>query len=156
MTTYGTLERVIEKMQRTYHEKVANRQKTFQYPEELLKHFNDCDSVDSHNSSLMDPISLEETRNTTRWPVRVFMFLLDTTEANCQLATENIYDHPACFQQEFRRLIPEALIKNNYIHQDKYPRHYQRGRQFLNDNELVQLQKYRTFKKITIFTLKMD
>ena len=103
MTTYGTLERVIEKMQRTYHEKVANRQKTFLYPEELLKHFNDCDSVDSHNSSLMDPISLEETRNTTRWPVRVFMFLLDTTEANCQLATENIYDHPACFQQEFRR-----------------------------------------------------
>ena len=82
MTTHGTLEQVFENNKRTHHEKLSKRQATFQHTELVLKHFNHNDSVDAHNSSRMDPISLEDISKTIRWPVRVFTFLLDITEVN--------------------------------------------------------------------------
>ena len=141
ITAYGTLERVGEKKKITYHEKGSKRQKKFQYLEVVFKHFNYRDSVDAHNSSRMEQISLEETWKATRWPVRVFTFLLAITEVNYGLAMENIYYHPACLQQEFKKLIPEGLIKDNHIHQEKFTGCIQRWKQFMNEHYLVPLPK---------------
>ena len=79
MSTYGTSQRMgDEQKQYTSTAGVV----TFKYPEVVANHFQFRDAVDGHNSARMDPIALEETWKTMRWPLRVFQFLLAITEVN--------------------------------------------------------------------------
>jgi len=83
MSTFGTLQRVGEGKKRLYMD--SNRQKVtkyIDYPEPIANHFNYRDAVDSNNRDRMSPIALEETWKTTRWPCRVFQFLLAVSEVN--------------------------------------------------------------------------
>eukprot|EP00977_Amphora_coffeiformis_P000513 scaffold130_cov151-Amphora_coffeaeformis.AAC.2 len=118
MSTYGTNERVGKVRMRLTPEKIE-----FKYPEVVYNHYQYRDAVDSHNSSRMYPIALEETWKTNRWESRVFAFLLAITEVNCRLAHTNIYGADPISQQDFRRQFAKALIYNPYqTSQEGYPR----------------------------------
>ncbi len=66
----------------------------------------------------MSPIALEETWKTTRWPSRVFQFLLAITEVNCQLAESNLYGRKQSSQQSLGKRFPYKLINNKYINDE--------------------------------------
>jgi Transposase IS4 len=115
MSTYGTMERVGDTKSRNFAVDGHKKSKTFKYPEVVRNHFLYRDAVDAHNSSRMDPISLEETWKTQRWACRVFQFLLAITEVNCRLALEKLFNGDKNSQQGFRKMFAKALIFNSYI-----------------------------------------
>ena len=83
MSTYGTLERKGIEKKRHWMEGGTKHVTTFCYPEVVHNHYAFRDMIDNHNSQRMHPISLEETWMTTRWPNRVFCFLLAVSVGKC-------------------------------------------------------------------------
>ena len=66
MSSYGTLEKVGEEKSRKYIQDNASVEKKIKYPELIYNHFSYRDAVDSHNSSRIFPIAMEETWKTTK------------------------------------------------------------------------------------------
>ena len=81
----------------------------------VYNHFACRDVIDAHNALRMYPIALKETWKTSRWPNRVFQFLLAITEINVLLMIEHVYDLPKVSQQEFCRMLAEQMIRNEYL-----------------------------------------
>jgi len=117
MSTYGTNTRVGEMKKRD----VENGQRlSFMYPEVVANHYWFRDAVDSNNARRMQPISIEETWATTRWPLRVFAYLLGTSVVNANLAYCNIEGiKPVLDEMSFRKELAEALIFNPYLGADE-------------------------------------
>jgi hypothetical protein len=112
MSTYGTLTRVGDDKIRT----IDNQRLTFKYPEVIHNHYQYRDAVDSHNARRMAPIAMEETWNTGRWPIRVFTYLLSTSEVNANLGESQFGAAEETRPQlEFRRLLARDLINNAYL-----------------------------------------
>jgi hypothetical protein len=86
MSTYGTLA-VLGNIKKCHVMVNGTKQvKSFRYPEVVHNHYAYRDVIDNHNSQRMAPISMEETWMTTRWPNRVFCFLLAVSVVNVQNA----------------------------------------------------------------------
>ena len=152
MSTYGVMEVRGKEQTRSYKKDGATKTVKFQYPEVVHNHFTYRDSVDSNNSSRMDPIALEEVWKTTRWPLRVFQFLLAVSEVNCRMAQHHIYGEAEMGQQEFRKLFSHDLIYNEYLENydtgggsRKSPRKRDTG------HELMTLEPYMNFKGSQMF-----
>ena len=64
----------------------------------------------------MHPLSIEETWMTTRWPNRVFCFLLALTMVNVQNAATYFAKTPKMDCLSARHLIAKQLINNKYLH----------------------------------------
>ena len=154
MASYGTMELIGEDKKRTYIQNNVSIEKTIKYPELVYNHFQYRDAVDAHNSSRMYPIALEETWKTTRWPCRVFCFLLAVTEVNCRLAFTKIYNQPEMSQQEFRKLFSRALLHNKHLCQYEPSGKRKSNRISQPDHCLVSLPKNRTFRKSSIVFTK--
>ena len=90
--------------------------KTFCYPEIVYNHYAYRDMIDNHNSQRMHPISMEETWMTTRWPNRVFCFLLAVTVVNVQNAGVYFCGLPKVDALTAWKLIAQQLIENKYLH----------------------------------------
>ena len=154
MSSYGTLELTDEEKTRNYQENNQNIVKTIKYPELVYNHYQYRDSIDAHNSSRMFPIAMEETWKTTRWPCRVFCFLLAVTEVNCRLVLTNLYNQPECSQQEFRKQLSRELLQNKYQLQYRSQRTRKSRRINQPDHCLLSLPKNRTFRKTSIVYCK--
>jgi len=130
MTTYGTLltEGALDRS-RSYIENGNKQQKTIHYLECITNHFKYRDSVDANNRDQMYPVALEETWKTTRWPCRVFQFLLAVTEVNVRRAAARICKtvREDISQQEFRKALAKELIYNNYLSPDEEDQHFLRS-----------------------------
>ena len=87
---------------------------------------------------------------TTRWPYRVFSFLLVVTEVNCRLVLTNLYNQPECSQQEFRKQLSRELLQNK--HQLQYWSQRTRKLRKINQSDhcLLSLPKSCTFQKTSI------
>ena len=88
--------------------------KTFRYPEVVYNHYAFRDMIDNHNSQQMHPIAMEETWMTTRWPNRVFCFLLAVTVVNVQNAGVYFCGFPKVDALTARKLIAQQLLENKY------------------------------------------
>lgn len=156
MTTYGTSSRFGE--EQTRYEKNKKTTK-FRYPEVVHNHFAYRDSVDNHNSARMDPIALEETWKTTRWPLRVFQFLLAVTEVNVRRVREYMFaddKNEGTTQQEFRKQFAFSLIFNQRLEDEELsPRTAKRRRRNRNDgHELISLGPFENFRGSRIVKTK--
>ena len=89
--------------------------RTFFYPEVVHNHYKYRDMIDNHNSARMHPISMEETWMTSRWPNRVFCFLLALTMVNIQNAGCYFATLPKVDALTARKLIAQQLIENKYL-----------------------------------------
>lgn len=144
MTTYGTINPCGDEQKRVLDN---GTRATFFYPEVVYNHFQYRDAVDSHNSSRMHPLSLEETWKTIRWPLRVFQFILAVTEVNCRLAFQNLCGGEIMSQQQFRRRFAKELIFNTDLESNPSP--LRASKRKMNDqtsHELVPLSPFRNFK----------
>ena len=102
----------------------------------------------------MLPIAMEETWKITRWPFRVFYFLLAVTEVNCRLVLTNFCNQPECSQQEFRKQLSRQFLQNKY--QLQYWSQGTRKSRRINqpDHCLLSLPKNCTFQKTSIVYCK--
>ena len=154
MSSYGTLERVGDEKARNYIEGNATVEKKIKYPELIYNHFSYRDAVDSHNSSRMFPIAMEETWKTTRWPLRVFCFLMAVSEVNCRLVLTNIYKQQERSKQDFRKELSKEFLYKKYINQEKPSNNRKSKRLNKAEHCLVSLPKNRTFRKSTLVFCK--
>jgi hypothetical protein len=144
MSTYGTTNEMGTEQRRILAD---NSRATFHYPEIVYNHFQYRDAVDSHNSSRMYPLALEETWKTTRWPLRVFQFLLAVTEVNCRLGFESLCGGERMSQQQFRRQFAKELIFNTDL--STAPMSIRASKRKTVDrsaHELIPLSPFRNFK----------
>ena len=103
--------------------------------------------MDSHNSTRMFPISMEETRKTTRWLLRVICFLMAVTEVDCWLVLTNMYKQQEWSQQILRKELSREFLHNEYLYQLKPLKMYKSKRLDKAKHSFVVLPKNRTFKK---------
>lgn len=150
MSTYGTLDRSGGKTTKRAwkDENSVRREATFRYPEVQNNHFLYRHYVDDHNSKRMDPISLEETWNTTRWPCCVYSFLLAITEVNVFLCDKN---HNGAYHSSyiaFRKQFAKELIFNEYlVPEGESPRRTSARRAHLHTHELLTLPPNKKFRQ---------
>ena len=90
----------------------------FKYNNVVGNHYEYCDAVDQHNAKRHDcgtklGLSLEDTWRTTRWPIRVFSFILALTEVNAFLSMK-YFGGLQGTQWEFRKKLAYQLIHNGY------------------------------------------
>ena len=88
---------------------------TCKYPEVVSNHYSYRDMIDNHNGMRMHPIALEETWLTSRWPYRVFSFLLAVTVVNVQNAATYFINKEKIDALTARRLIARDLIFNKHM-----------------------------------------
>ena len=137
MSTYGTLQRLGEPKKRG--------DTTICYTKVIHNHYSYWDSVDSHNGMRMFPIALKETWKTTKWPLRVFQFLLAITEVNIKLACERIFKQPEATIMEFRQAFVHKLIYNDYLEEENAKNKKRQQKDGPNIHELVSLPPYKNF-----------
>ena len=152
MSTYGTSQQMGDEQKRyTSTAGVV----TFKYLEVVANHFQFWDAVDGHNSARMDPIALEETWKTTRWPLRVLQFLLAITEVNVCRVREYMFTEPEkrgdnkCSQQEFRKEFAYSLIFNTKLEEESMSPRSLRKQKHNTDNDhhkLIPLQPFQNFQ----------
>lgn len=148
MSTYGTLQRVGADRQRTYqNENGENQSCSFAYPELVFNHFNYRDAVDANNRDRMFPVALEETWKTTRWPCRVFQFLLAVSEVNVRRAMHRIFAMDDLSQQDFRKRLGRELIENPYLEVLTTPLLSLRPRQRICEHRMLSIPAWHTFDK---------
>ena len=116
MSTYGTVASLPD--QKESLRVVDGEVKRFKYNVVVGNHYRYRDSVDAHNSKRHDcgtkhGLSIEETWKTTRWPCRVFAFVLSVAEVNAYLAMVFFGDYSGS-QWEFRKKLAYELIHNPY------------------------------------------
>ena len=122
MSSYGTLSGCGEEKRRHFKVNGEKQEKTFKYPEVVHNHYKYRDCIDNHNSQRMHPLSMEETWMTTRWPNRVFCFLLALTMVNVQNAATYFAKTPKMDCLSVRRLIAKQLINNKYLRSQLTPK----------------------------------
>ena len=127
---------------------------TFKYPEAVANHFQFQDAVGGHNSAITDPIALEETWKTMRWPLRVFQFLLAITEVNVFRVWEYMFTEPEkrgdnkCSQQDFQKKFAYSLIFNTKLEEESMSPRSLRKQKHNTDNDhhgLIPLQPFQNF-----------
>ncbi len=95
----------------------------------------------------MSPIALEETWKTTRWPCRVFQFLLAVSEVNVRRAMNRIFGMEDLSQQSFRRKLAGELLENPYLDVIMMPTMNLRKRNRTFEHTLVSIPAWHTFDK---------
>ena len=115
MSSYGTLSECGEEKRQHFKVNGEKQEKTFKFLEVVHNHYKYRDCIDNHNSQRMHPLSMEETWMTTRWPNRVFCFLLALTMVNVQNAANYFAKTPKMDCLSVRRLIAKQLINNKYL-----------------------------------------
>ena len=119
----------------------------FQYAEVVHNHYTYRDAVDNNNKCRMYPIAIEESAKTTRWPTRVFNFILGVSEVNTRLAASKIYHYNDLSQIEFWRKLSQELINNPYLPKDPEVRRISpRKRPFTSTHSHVPIPPFRTFR----------
>ena len=131
MSTYGTLKRLGEPKKRG--------DTTIRYTEVIHTHYSYRDSINSHNGMRMFPVVLKETWKTTRWPLRVFQFLLAITEVNIKLAYERIFKQPEVMMMTFCQAFAHKLIYNDYLEEENAKNKKRQQKDCPNIHELVSL-----------------
>ena len=116
MSTYGSLSCNVN--QRDSVRIVNGVPKIFKYNVVVGNHYKYRDAVDAHNAKRHDcgtknGISLEETWKTSRWPCRVFVFILAIVEVNSYNAMKYFGKYDGT-QMQFRRKLAYQLIHNPY------------------------------------------
>ena len=116
MSTYGSLSCNVN--QRDSVRIVNGVPKIFKYNVVVGNHYKYRDAVDAHNAKRHDcgtknGISLEETWKTSRWPCRVFAFILAIVEVNSYNAMKYFGKYDGT-QMQFRRKLAYQLIHNPY------------------------------------------
>ena len=119
---------------------------TFVYPEVVHNHYTYRDVIDNHSAMRMHPISMEETRMSSRWPNRDFCFLLAVTMVNIQNVGCYFAKLPKIDAICAHKLIAQQLILNEYI-QNAAQSHCKRHS---TDHKLVALPTFRKFKNSTM------
>jgi hypothetical protein len=156
MATYGTLSRVGPEKKRHYKINGEKRVVIFKYPEVVHNHYAFRDMIDSHNSQRMHPISMEETWMITRWPNRVFCFLLAITVVNVQNAATHFLGKEKIDALTARRHLAKVLIYNPYLAEsDNSPRDSKRPRRGVVGHELLTLPNHQIFKNGILSPCKM-
>ena len=105
MSTYGSLSPMTN--QRDSMRIVNGNTVTFKYNSVVGNHYEYRDAVDAHNSKRHDcgtknGLSIEETWKTTRWPCRVFSFIIALSEVNAYNGIKYFGDFDGT-QWEFRK-----------------------------------------------------
>ena len=88
--------------------------KTFCDPEVVYNHYAFRDMIDNHNSQQMHPITMVETWMTTRWPNRVFCFLLVVTVVTVQNVGVYFCGKFKVNALTAHKLIAQQLLENKY------------------------------------------
>ena len=143
MTTYGTMKQLGDQKLRHVMVNGSRQVHSFRYPEVVHNHYQYRDVIDNHNSQRMHPISMEETWMTTRWPNRVFCFLLAVTMVNVQNAGVYYCNLPKVDSLTARKLIAQQLIENKYLIADRLQR--KRPRRGETSHCLISLPTSRKF-----------
>jgi len=144
MSTYGTLKTCGELKRRNLD---GGAVAEFRYPEVVANHYWYRDAVDSNNARRMGPIALEETWATTRWPCRVFAYLMATSAVNANLALGYFHNQPVLDELSARRQLAKELINNNY-HDDVHPESIAaRLRPRAVEHKLLRLEKGKKFDR---------
>lgn len=116
MSTYGSLNSNVN--QRDSVRITDGTSITFKYNVVVGNHYKYRDAVDAHNSKRHDcgtknGLSLEETWKTSRWPCRVFAFILSICEVNAYNAMKYFGNYEGT-QLQFRKKLAYQLIHNPY------------------------------------------
>ena len=123
----------------------------FKYNVVVANHYDYRDSVDNHNSKRHDcgtkqGLSLEETWRTTRWPCRVFSFILALTEVNAFNGMKYFSSYEGT-QWEFRKRLAYQMIHNGYdMDNSKKKVSVRRNLRSSTHHELVSAPPYSKFK----------
>ena len=100
----------------------TKRQKQVTYTEVIHNHYKFRHAVDDHNAKRHSPISLEVVW-VTKWPNRVFAFILSVTEVNAMLAYKHFCKEEVDGMLGFRTVLAEVLVSNPfYKEEDESPR----------------------------------
>jgi len=83
---------------------------TFDYTDVINNYFVGRHAVDDNNKQRVQPISLEETRETLYWENRVFAFFLALSASNAQYAHEYFAQKLKENVLEFRQKMAKDLI----------------------------------------------
>ena len=121
MSTYGTLKPIGKVSMRNWLVQGTKRQKQVTYTEVIHNHYKFRHAVDDHNAKRHSPISLEVVW-VTKWPNRVFAFILSVTEVNAMLAYKHFCKEEVDGMLGFRKLLAEALVYNRYYKEEESPR----------------------------------
>ena len=146
MSMYGTLQKKGPEKKRHYEVDGQKEVKMFFYPEVVHNHYAYRDMIDNHNSQRMHPISIEETWMTTRWPNRVFGFLLAITVVNVQNAGVYFCGMPKIDAIRARKLIGQQLIQNRYILEEN-ERPKKQPRRGTRHHHLITLPTFKKFEQ---------
>ena len=122
MSSYETLSECGEGKKQHFKVNGQKQEKTFKCPEVVYNHYKYRDCIDNHNSQRMHPLSMEETWMTTRWPNRVFCFLVAVTMVNMQNAANYFVKTPKLDSLLARCLIAKQLINNKHLHSETMPK----------------------------------
>ena len=160
MSTYGTNATVGEEKKRHYNKDGQKKVTTFVYPEVVHNHYCYRDVIDNHNSARMHPISMEETWMTTRWPNRVFCFLLAVTIVNVQNAGCYFTKLPKIDTLQARKFIAQQLIHNKHMSEKEQvvqtptSESSRRSTRQSSEHCLTTLPTYKKFKNLRIVKCK--
>ena len=114
---YGTLEPIGKVSMGNGLVQGTKRQKQVTYTEVIHNHYKFWHAVDDHNAKRHSPISLEVVW-VTKWPNRVFAFILSVTEVNAMLAYKHFCKEEFDGMLGFRKLLAEALVCNPYYKEE--------------------------------------
>ena len=89
------------------------RSKEFKYTEVFSLHYRYRHQIDDHNNRRHNPIGIEETWATKRWPIRVFSFIIAVTEVNAYRMKEYLRENYNAPQLHFRRALACLCLENN-------------------------------------------
>ena len=117
MSTYGSLNKLADQKE-SIRDTTNGNVTRFYYNEVVGNHYRYRDAVDAHNAKRHDAgtkhgLSIENTWRTTRWPCRVFSFILALAEVNAFLAMVYFGDYKGT-QWEFRKKPAYELVHNHY------------------------------------------
>ena len=159
MSTYGTNERNENHRTRRVYKDENNKlvSTSFNYPEVISNHFKFRHAVDDHNGRRHSPICLEHVWATKYWPHRPFSFLLAVTEVNVNLAEAYFVTHNDPKPQiEYRKLLAQDLIHNEYIVQEQVQQQTRRSKRkaALEVHCLRTLRPYKKFSGTKIIRAK--
>ena len=119
MSTYGTLEPIGKVSKRHWVVQAGTkRQKQVTYTEVIHNHYKFRHAVDDHNAKRHSPISLEVVW-VTKWPNRVFAFILSVTEVNAMLAHKHFCKEEVDGMLGFCKRFAEVLVCNPYYKEER-------------------------------------
>ena len=94
----------------------------------------------------MFPIAIEEQVKTTRWPIRLFQFILAVTEVNVNYVLHHICDVKLEEQVDFRYKLGLEMIHKEYIENETRKSSSNAKDKTIGAHKLVGIPPYMTFK----------